>query len=679
MKWFKKASVMAGIAAALALNLVVTPVAQADPSKAPSLALAAEAIAGEVGVSGGLTPTVMSAHFAAVGTTGGSVSVTGTTAAAAATAAEANAGAVALAGSAGVTAASTGCWVFCNSNTFDWLTNLIPYDVPMGDVSTHLPPTYAPTDQLVNRDYMSADVINVPGAYLLKARWKPETIRLENQNTTLRIDIRFFDGYRPNGDVYQYVGFWSSTKCTMLRDTPELGGRPAYTKGTTWWTPPQASTVDVWMDGWGSSFGKGGCITGPDGKGNGFNLQPGDYQPVGLKLTDVKAPGDNTAVLGSNNGAYPTNWIQWEKQAGAPVSPEGVTYQIRQECVAANGTVTELLGATSTGLDDDIDYPSCVASGKGTYAKKAELIYDNHAGTKESIWTVTPSVPSQYSQCDPSLNGGTLCKLSVSIDGKECVMGDAKCKIWTQLRQINPGSVKCMWGPYAVASAQCNKLERAYGDEPAQRNDKNVDGNPNTGGFTYYVNPVRNADGTQTQVVKPTTEAPSPTPESGGFPSTGTNPSYGNSNCIGSGWSWNPVSWVATPVQCALQSAFTPNQTTLQNARTQLESKLKAKGIQNYTNSLNVLVGGIGDFAGASVAGGCKGPPMPFDLDFGPTMQVHKVFYPLDACVQPVKMIADVSRTLITFVVGVAGAFAVVRSVSRAFGYDFSMGVRGDG
>jgi hypothetical protein len=641
------------------LSLSIAVPANADPNKAPSIGLAGAAIRGEMGgLKGGLTKPVVDAQIKGLESQFGNAMTSS---------------GQALGGTAGV-AASASCFAWCSNLSFDWLTNLNPFGAPLGDVNKHLPSTYAKTTIKSSGSYSGTDMSSYPNTNFTNlVYWKVDATQIV-QPVASHGYVRY-DAPVSASHTSDFLNFetYYRFKCVFTSDIYKNGVK-LYSSGHEFWTrmsgslargykatvPMASRNSDLFTAG-----GTGGCAFGPEGSTLFTNdVYPSQYQILGFEAKSIHNGSANPTT-----GSYPVanSWFSFELGAGSQVPPEGVTYQIRQECVASNGVVTELLGATSTGLDDAVDYPSCVASGKGTYAQKAQLIYDNHVGNRDVIWEVTPDIPSQYSGCDPALTGGVLCKLEVTIDGQSCVMGDIECKQWTSINKVSPDRVECKWGSYSMPIEQCNKLERAYGDQVAQRADANVDGNPATGGTDYAVNPIRNLDGTQTQITR--IEAGLEASEgSSGFPTSGSQPSY--DQCLAKTWSWNPVDWVAVPVSCSINEAFVPKQSMqarLELQQKQLETKLQGKGIAPAINAFS----GTFDTLGALGSGdGCKGPHVNFPLPGGLSFDN----YPLDACAEPMRGFAAFGNAIASLSVVIFGGLAIIRAIGRGFGFEFGMG-----
>jgi hypothetical protein len=117
--------------------------------------------------------------------------------------------------------------------------------------------------------------------------------------------------------------------------------------------------------------------------------------------------------------------------------------------------------------------------------------------------------------------------------------------------------------------------------------------------------------------------------------------------------SWNPVDWVYTPVKCALVWAFVPK-----------NGGGKMKDIRD-----KFVDGGFGPWLGIPAlmlgdlpqGGGCMGPPLNMPAQLG-----GNTYYPLNACNDPMSKYAEMSRSVITLVVGFYGMFAIINSLSTS-------------
>lgn len=115
-------------------------------------------------------------------------------------------------------------------------------------------------------------------------------------------------------------------------------------------------------------------------------------------------------------------------------------------------------------------------------------------------------------------------------------------------------------------------------------------------------------------------------------------PTTDESECMPSGWSlFNPIEWVLRPVKCALKWAFMPS-TPVPEALTELRTEYEAStpgevrtAVEEVQTAWTTAVDGPGG------SGGCAGPAIAFTfsgVQYGP-------YYPLSACDEPVRSIAE--------------------------------------
>lgn len=219
------------------------------------------------------------------------------------------------------------------------------------------------------------------------------------------------------------------------------------------------------------------------------------------------------------------------------------TYQMSDTvtCALPDGT-QHTLTMTATGTAQGVPVPSCRAWNPA--ARPVEINATDSTGATLLHVTEDPNLHSTWGDCFGA--GGLTCEIRVWVNGNPCQVGVPGCVDWKTYAVDHPGSVQCRFGSHVVQMSDCDPLRRAY-----------------TAAGTQTITSVDPSAGTVT-VTDPGADTSSSTST---IPGTGTNPSTGNapspsnadsSDCWGTGWSWNPVSWVVIPVKCALTWAFVP-------------------------------------------------------------------------------------------------------------------------
>lgn len=233
----------------------------------------------------------------------------------------------------------------------------------------------------------------------------------------------------------------------------------------------------------------------------------------------------------------------------AATDPSKMSQTTKVTCVLGDGTVQGTVTATSTGTDAVIEVPSCGAKYPGTLPSEVVATAGLPGSESPVLDQKFNNVATQYPDCFDS--GGHFlasCVVRVWINGSPCHVGVQGCVSWTTAAQDYGDTVECRFGPYVVAMSDCNELRRSYQSGASTRTLTVTDpaGSP--------------ADSTD----------PGASPSSSAQPTSGTNPTTdsapvpgtstaaNSSSCWGTGWSWNPVSWVVIPVKCALSWAFLP-------------------------------------------------------------------------------------------------------------------------
>ncbi len=168
--------------------------------------------------------------------------------------------------------------------------------------------------------------------------------------------------------------------------------------------------------------------------------------------------------------------------------------------------------------------------------------------------------------------------------------------------------------------------------------------------------------------------APSSTPAPVGPPTSGENPDPedGSRNCLGTGWSWNPVSWVYVPVKCVLLWAFVPKPGFVDGKVTGVRDSWGDTGPGRIIGATGGVVTKVGDLSAG--AGGCSGPAVRFD-----TKMLKTTLRPLAACPGDLAhQAAKVVRIITTLGLYLGAAALVARILASSLGLQLPGFGRGD-
>lgn len=406
---------------------------------------------------------------------------------------------------------------------------------------------------------------------------------------------------------------------------------------------------------------------------NGLNANPctvsgkGGQDPVESVI--VRQPHSNQ----TNGFDKATKWINpnfdWGIVNGGDVVQESVTAEVT--CAGPGGEL-QTISKTVAG-NEVMPVASCPA---GSVPQSIGWTANTGNGGSEWLGGVQTKAPASYPECPPG-----QCTRVITVDGAPCFVGREECYDW--MRTEPPSRVKCEYGPYDMPLAECGDLEHVHkstwGVTPEtdpNRERKLVpakpDGTPDRTrtGTEYrpednpnpeYKPPVRGPVVTAPPEAGPSTTPtapPSSTPPA--VPPPVWNPPVNvpdvenpTKNCIAGMASWNPVHWVYVPVKCALTWAFVPK-----------NGGDKMRGIRD-----KFIDGGFGPWLGIPAlmlgdlpqGGGCMGPPLNMPAQLG-----GNTYYPLNACNDPMAKYAEMSRSVITLVVGFYGMFAIINSLSTS-------------
>jgi hypothetical protein len=304
------------------------------------------------------------------------------------------------------------------------------------------------------------------------------------------------------------------------------------------------------------------------------------------------------------NGTYGTvNSLSW----GAAYDPGLAPYTVDVVCRKDDGT-TSTISLTSTG---NVKVPSCWAQfggdahGESATVKTSFPGGDSTNANSPKVGTITePTTSSTYPNC---IGTGKRCLLKVYWDASPCSDSiDPQCTDW--LRRVSNGhstEYECHWGGYVVPMTNCYVLERAYAPDGTNvaRSQADVDGDPDTKSAVYETPDPSSTPTGGTGTGSIPTEGPNPTHQPA--PTDTTDPD--DQGCWGSSWSWNPVSWVVTPVKCVFVWAFVP------------------------TDAAKATMSGLSDDFGSKAPFSYVGDGVTFvgDLDSGTGQECYDIVIPL--------------------------------------------------
>lgn len=257
-----------------------------------------------------------------------------------------------------------------------------------------------------------------------------------------------------------------------------------------------------------------------------------------------------------------------------------------------------------------------------------------------------PGVVTSYPDC---LDGS--CTLRVLYQGVPCTIGAPGCVNWTTKVDAAPGDYTCRWGPYSVPMNDCDGLATRYDTEPGPSPTPSPSPSPSLA----------------PQPQPTTSAAPDPTATAAPRPGEAGAPAAGDAEgqeCWPSGWGvFNPLEWVYRPTVCALKWAFVPPPGTW-NAKVQpAVDTWGASPPGQWSGVLGDVVGAVGGLDD-SVAVGCDGGPGISGELGGAQWSLD----PLAACTEPMASVASMTKTVLTLIVAVGGAFLVINPILLAFG-----------
>lgn len=278
------------------------------------------------------------------------------------------------------------------------------------------------------------------------------------------------------------------------------------------------------------------------------------------------------------------------------------------------------------------------------------------AGTGTTGWTDSKKVAGEevstevkdwmttYPQC---MDGSCLLELRKVIGDVEldCFMAPDQCVQWQKESSEGTATYRCYYADTLVDLSECRVYGPTFEREKVQQGTGYAD--PATGepapqdptGKTQTTNPGAAAVGMSTPVADP----------------------QQSRQCWPEGWAaFNPFEWVFQPVKCALEWAFVPRQTKIDQVQTSLKlaaTNSKPAEVLQVVRLWSEVVP-----AGSS---GCTGPEVRFAFQ-GVT---HYVGYPFQACEGPMADVASMTRIALSISFVLFGLAAITRYLGRVFGF----------
>jgi hypothetical protein len=364
--------------------------------------------------------------------------------------------------------------------------------------------------------------------------------------------------------------------------------------------------------------------------------------------------GTDLAVeYGWNNQGQPTaNGTTW----GVPDIPEamriGATgtpiYQStadplrRLDCIiTASGQTFTASSITFRESDGILPTPVCPDVPGGLVLENTEIRELNlDDGTWLTLWSesTTPEFQAAGTLAPECANG--TCMLDLRKNGVSCFQTPASCLDWF----ADPNKAtnySCHYGTHAVDLSECTVYAPAFSEEAVSTGD--TLGDPETG------DPLGAPAGS------------SPGTDSGAFGNPAQDPE-GERECFPTGWAiFNPVEWVMKPVGCALEWAFVPRPSVV-------NQKLEGIKVAWAASTLGTVATALGSME-FTAPDGCSGIAVDMSwLSLGGSSV--GTFYLMPAC--PGDFFAGFASA--TKIIGylaftIAGIVGITRQIGRIFGY----------
>lgn len=354
------------------------------------------------------------------------------------------------------------------------------------------------------------------------------------------------------------------------------------------------------------SGGSSCWFTGPDPERFCADMPAKDFSsgaPVTCKLT-TSAPDatTSTTVTGSDGNTYTSTSTGPADQSRAIPSvelPDGVT--------ATNVTVSESYdgGTTSTQLYDSGTLPAYNADGS--------LLDLVQVSTGSSCYDLASQCQAWASEVHEA-TGKT-----VNLQNTDTTTTASSLPY------------KCTYGGKEVAIGECTALMNAFTPEALRSGQTASD--PSTGAKESGVTEPAQYD------------------------------QFDMGNCVGSGVSWNPVTWVFVPVSCALQWAFVPDPLALSDLKAQAQVSTSQTIVTDVQKEFHSVVPVV------SEPNACEGPA--FNLQFLGITIFPKDSHPLSVCPSSgLSFLPVISKAGLTALAGLLGLLVMRRRFSNLVGMD---------
>lgn len=281
----------------------------------------------------------------------------------------------------------------------------------------------------------------------------------------------------------------------------------------------------------------------------------------------------------------------------------------------ATTTVEGSNGKTYTATNQDTNTPAgTIPSPRLPYGVSPVSVTVTSTGTGGTVHTIIPK--TDVRDHDTPEVEGTL-DLIDTATGNSCYGEGYACADWpTQVKEktgievnLNNKSTtqthkdmpyKCVWAgddgsTKELAIGECTVLKKQW--KPKETHEGTTGTDPSTG--EAVDEPVDN-------------------------PKPNERPSYGS--CVKENVSWNPVSWVYSPVKCALDWAFVPSETNTKTQAVLVRQKVSTTYIDSLVDSFKSAFLGRQELTEAH----CLGPE--FHLEFMGYQLIPKGSHPLSVC-----------------------------------------------